>query len=63
MRRRCRLGVHKWTQYKLVGPNPEQEPWEEQDVWETRCRYCQKKRRYLIKGKWLDYVDFGGGGG
>jgi hypothetical protein len=41
---RCRLGLHKWVRIKVVDPEPGQDPWE------TRCRYCQEKRRYWFKG-------------
>lgn len=41
---RCRLGLHKWTRVKVDDPSAEARD----EQWETRCRYCGKRRRFLL---------------
>jgi hypothetical protein len=54
MRLRCRLGLHKWARFKIHDTAGRWEPGPDDGGWETRCRYCQKKRRV--------WSDFEGGG-
>lgn len=51
MRRRCRLGLHKWARFKIhESAAGAWEPGPAGTGWETRCRYCHKKKRFLLGG-------------